>query len=469
MAKNVIHFDKAPTIGAAEGRENQRRWTEDDYKRFNSRPRNWYDFTRRNLNFEVDSMLKVRPSGTSAPVDVAFQKRMEELGAKMPKTITAKSHIRVVKFILSGDTEVMRNLAFGSQTVDFGHGDNVDNSRISRCQRIERWAIDARRFMAKRYGDENIIGFDVHLDENSPHIHCTIIPVTPDGKVNFKQVFCPTREAGSKYLRDLHTDYWIDVGENYGLTRGDDISGRDVRHIDKAEYYAILTRKCKGLTTMIENLEVKKKAYEKALAGLYAEYEDSSRMNEAEKARMQSDIDRIHNELDRINGQLTGKKSLLSEAEKQLADVKQDNERLFKLNETLRTEFNEAVVSKQGKAKDLLAVSAFETIINEFIGQYRQLPEESRMVFENSLLNDLAEHGNSIIKCGLMLCLGMTDRAESYAVSNGGGGSGNCSDQSPWGEKEHEMDRKWAMECMRRAQMMLRKPKERTIRYGRGR
>lgn len=102
----------------------------------------------------------------------------------MPKTITAKSHIRVVKFILSGDTDVMRKMAFGDQQVDFGHGDNVDNSQIRRCRQIERWAIDVRRFMAQRYGDENIIGFDVHLDENSPHIHCTIIPVTPDGKVN---------------------------------------------------------------------------------------------------------------------------------------------------------------------------------------------------------------------------------------------------------------------------------------------
>lgn len=468
MAKNVIHFDKAPTIGAAEGRENQRRWKEEDYKRFNLMPRNWYDFSRRELNFEVDSNLKIRPCGTSAPVDEAFQKRMEELGIKMPKTITAKSHIRVVKFILSGDTEVMRNLAFGSQPVDFGHGDNVDNSHIRRCQQIERWAIDARRFMAKKYGDENIIGFDVHLDENSPHIHCTIIPVTPDGKVNFKQVFCPTREAGSKYLRDLHTDFWIEVGEQYGLKRGDDISGRDVRHIDKAEYYAILTKKCKGLTTMIGNLEEKKRAYEKALSRLSAEYEDNSRMNEVEKARMQSDIARIHDELDKINGQLNSKKDLLCEAEKQLDNVKQDNERLFKLNETLKTVFNESVLSKQGKAKDLLVLSTFETIVNEFSGQYRQLPEESRMAFADSLIKELAVRGNSIIKCALMLCLGMTDKAEDYAVSNGGGGSGNCNDLSPWGEKEHEMDRKWAMECVRRAQKMMRKPQQHISR-GRGR
>ena len=75
----------------------------------------------------------------------------------MPKTITAKSHIRVVKFILSGDTDVMRKMAFGDQQVDFGHGDNVDNSQIRRCRQIERWAIDVRRFMAQRYGDENIM------------------------------------------------------------------------------------------------------------------------------------------------------------------------------------------------------------------------------------------------------------------------------------------------------------------------
>lgn len=37
-------------------------------------------------------------------------------------------------------------------------------------------------FMAKRYGEENVISAYVHMDETTPHIHFAFIPVTPDKK-----------------------------------------------------------------------------------------------------------------------------------------------------------------------------------------------------------------------------------------------------------------------------------------------
>ena len=42
---------------------------------------------------------------------------------------------------------------------------------------IEQWAIDLYDWMTKKYGEENFIGFDVHLDETTAHCHATIIPV----------------------------------------------------------------------------------------------------------------------------------------------------------------------------------------------------------------------------------------------------------------------------------------------------
>ena len=40
-----------------------------------------------------------------------------------------------------------------------------------------RRALDCYRFVCERYGKENIIGFEVHLDETEPHIHVNIVPV----------------------------------------------------------------------------------------------------------------------------------------------------------------------------------------------------------------------------------------------------------------------------------------------------
>ena len=48
---------------------------------------------------------------------------------------------------------------------------------MTRTKDIERWALDCYRFVCERYGKENIIGFEVHLDETEPHIHVNIVPV----------------------------------------------------------------------------------------------------------------------------------------------------------------------------------------------------------------------------------------------------------------------------------------------------
>lgn len=37
-------------------------------------------------------------------------------------------------------------------------------------------------FMAKRYGEENVISAYVHMDETTPHMHFAFVPVTPDKK-----------------------------------------------------------------------------------------------------------------------------------------------------------------------------------------------------------------------------------------------------------------------------------------------
>ena len=68
-------------------------------------------------------------------------------------------------------------MAYGTQTVNLEKG--ADNSHLQRCPEIEQWAKDVYDWCAKRYGQENIIGFQVHLDESSPHIHALIVPVGP--------------------------------------------------------------------------------------------------------------------------------------------------------------------------------------------------------------------------------------------------------------------------------------------------
>ena len=93
----------------------------------------------------------------------------------------------VVNMILGGSREQMRRLAFGDQTIK--EGPDADNSQVTRKPDIENWAKDMYQFMAKKYGEENIVAFVVHLDELNPHIHCTLMPIDETGKFNYKGIF----------------------------------------------------------------------------------------------------------------------------------------------------------------------------------------------------------------------------------------------------------------------------------------
>ena len=79
----------------------------------------------------------------------------------------------------------------------------------------EQYFKDALHFFQDRYGKENVMYCHCHLDESNPHVHIGIIPVTPDGRLSAKSLFCP------KTLEQLQTDFHREVSQHYGLERGE--------------------------------------------------------------------------------------------------------------------------------------------------------------------------------------------------------------------------------------------------------
>ena len=79
----------------------------------------------------------------------------------------------------------------------------------------EKYFSDALHFFQNRYGKENVMYCQCHLDESNPHIHVGIVPVTPDGRLSAKSLFSP------KTLEQLQTDFHLAVSSHYGLERGE--------------------------------------------------------------------------------------------------------------------------------------------------------------------------------------------------------------------------------------------------------
>lgn len=264
--KQAMHVEAGKSFGTAEANENERRWNEDKIDRKNQDPTNHYDKTIMKLNFEIGSDRKVHPLGyQEKPLEVRLQERLDELGWK---PFRANSKIQpncCAKFVFGGNHDRTLEMAFGNQSVNLEKG--ADNSHLHRCEEIENWAKDVYDWCTNRYGRENIVGFQVHLDESSPHIHALIVPVGIRPKsgrecVMWSAKFGKDRYEYGRILKEMHTSLYEDVGSKYGLERGDSIDGRNVQHLNKRDYIRKLTKEAKqaekavkGLQSMMRNLE----------------------------------------------------------------------------------------------------------------------------------------------------------------------------------------------------------------------
>ena len=277
IPRAAIHVGApAKSFSAAEGYEPERRgWEENTYRLKNQDTNNHYDFSRKHLNFEINGKGEIVPLGSNpVPLHERLQKRLDELGFKPymdknnPLGISDNSPNCTVGIIVSGDHDVLTRLAFGNQNVDFTL--QKSNAHVVLKQGIKDWAMDTYHWACNRWGAENIIGFDVHLDETTPHIQIQTIPVaktkargrasakyvhkddkskvlshkewkklpeeirsnfirTEDERrekecVSYACVWGKDKYAVGKTYYQMHTDYYNEVGHKYGLERGDDIA-----------------------------------------------------------------------------------------------------------------------------------------------------------------------------------------------------------------------------------------------------
>ena len=269
------------------GNEAERRgWDEKRYQLKNADidKNNHYNYSRKRLNFEIVKGGKIVPLGSqSVPLHERLQHRLDELGfkpymdAKRPDQVSRNSPNCTVGIILSGDHDVLNRLAFGEQKLNTSDP-NADHSKVVLQKGIYDWALDTYHFACEKWGEENVIGFDVHCDETSIHAHVQTVPVeqvrkrgrignkyihkdNPENvlttkewralpkeerdnytkseaakgvveRVSYAKVWGERAKDKSQYLSQLHTDYYNKVGHKYGLARGfsyDELSEEEKR------------------------------------------------------------------------------------------------------------------------------------------------------------------------------------------------------------------------------------------------
>ena len=496
MAKAKQMMDLRSTkknITEAESNEQQRKWSKEFYEKKSKIPWKNYDPTRAHLNFEVTKGGKIQTIDTSKSIDEKMKDILvsrsipnpnEKKDCKQPQRILAQ-------ILFGGNRERMRELAFGDQEVDFGK--NADNSHLTRREDIEKWAVDVYNHVAKKYGEENIVSFYVHLDEINPHIHCALLPVDPNrNRISWTSVFGKNKKEESEAMRKAHTDYFNDVGEKWGLVRGSDIKETGAKHRSTAEYerdlinnvveledtvedlkkqIATEERKRKSFTTMIENLQKHKEEIEAELGELGKLLD----MEGQDPKDLMKKINKLRKEMETVNGKLDERKqmldntiALLTQAKEKLDQMKaeetdtsvkiddlkkQHAHLLATVNDNVRVEAERVIANINGTFNKMLK-EAFEPVLDT-------LDRDQREVLHESGFYDLADKANDVIGTALLLAINFVNEATQYAESHGGGGGSNM---TGWGRKNDDDDDQWWRRCIRQAAEMMKPSRGRSRR-----
>ena len=206
---------------------------------------------------------------------------------------------------------------------------------------------DAREFLDRsvqwfgaRYGFENLLAAQIHLDEGTPHAHIWIAPVIHDRETGFdrlcaKELFAPDKRrknAAGKWevtaqgtMSRLQEDFWEQVAKPYGYERPlrHELRAKGYRSLDA---YKVQVGTTRALKSEIETLEgardeaitakreldglERQRVETRAKLGAVTEQVDEKRAQAAEIDRR---IAEKMAELDRLDGEIGEKIELRNE------------------------------------------------------------------------------------------------------------------------------------------------------------
>lgn len=151
---------------------------------------------------------------------------------------------------------------------------------------IRQYFQNCYEFVCNKYGKENVIAADVHLDEKTPHLHLELVPITKDNRLCAKELF-------NHQLEKLQDEVHEQVFSKYNLERGE--SHKDIKHISTLNYKALtlqaeIDRKKQELAELNNEQLFKMKEHINALSSRLAEMmsvieSDKDLMQEYLKAR----------------------------------------------------------------------------------------------------------------------------------------------------------------------------------------
>ena len=179
------------------------------------------DPTRTHLNRE----LIVFPNGVDNRT-AAIRHRLDTVGLKRK---IGKNQVQAIRIVLSGTHD--------------------DMARMENEGKLDEWCDDSVAWLGETYGADNLVSAVLHMDEETPHIHATIVPIVQGERRKQKKeenvkrkykVKAPAPrlcadEVMSRSNLIRYQDTYAEHMAKYGLKRG--IRGSVAKHLSTHEYY----------------------------------------------------------------------------------------------------------------------------------------------------------------------------------------------------------------------------------------
>ena len=147
-------------------------------------------------------------------------------------------------------------------------GSNKDMKQMEAEGRIEDWCNDSLKWIRETYGEQNLVSAVLHMDEKTPHIHATVIPIVTgerrkagqeeqNGKKKYRKknpqdVRLCADDVMARHRLKHYQDTYAQAMNKYGLQRG--VDGSLAKHISTMQYYKQLVEQQDSLQENIETL-----------------------------------------------------------------------------------------------------------------------------------------------------------------------------------------------------------------------
>ena len=223
----------------------------------------------------------------------AIQHRIETAGIKRK---ISNNQVRALQVLLSGSPE--------------------DMIRIQAEGKLDEWCRDSVKWLQKEFGKDNVVSAVLHMDEMTPHIHATIVPIVQgerrkakleenNGKKKYRKKANSVRLCADDVMTrdnlERFQDIYAEAMKKYGLERG--VKGSEARHISTIEFYKDIYQKNIDLKENAESLEYRIEDAHQKVYDMY-EYRDRAkdeflsidqqiRLKEKAKVALESKIEQL--------------------------------------------------------------------------------------------------------------------------------------------------------------------------------